>query len=77
LRLRPQARKAVGSSDVKRRLACDARKQWGELGGGMSRTLKGLLRELNIEVIPNSRNHSRCARQTWRPTDQPAARMAA
>jgi hypothetical protein len=30
----------------------------------MSRTLKGLLRELNIEVIPNSRNHSRSARQT-------------
>jgi hypothetical protein len=35
--------------------------RWGE---GMSKTLAGLLREFNVEVIDNRQNHSRKARQT-------------
>jgi hypothetical protein len=34
------------------------------MGGRMSRTLAGLLPELNIEIVPNSRNWCRAARQT-------------
>jgi hypothetical protein len=30
----------------------------------MSRTFAGLLRELNVEIVENAKNHSRAARQT-------------
>jgi hypothetical protein len=37
---------------------------WEYLGGGMSKTLAGLLREFNVDIVPVAERHRRAARQT-------------